>query len=401
MAGTSILNFGRELLSLCKQHLACRRNVDALRLLRRLLDLPELPPGIAAEANFLLAEIHLNHSDYKSASEKLKQAMSHDPDNADCRILLARCAEQDEEEVQENRDRQALKYLAAACKLSPEDQSKQSAYGLKLTQVGQAKKGIKLLETSYQSASDDPNVVEDFVVGLLEVDRVEDAELVVTQANYRNRDNNRFRPIRQRLEQRLREARLLGRRSAPNGDGAVLPFRNFGGSAPKPRGQKPPKHRELPPPPEEPVITTPVVLRSDMTLAEVLKRTGAPRTSAIYEMLGLVGKNRADYQRSEIAAVLLQRVFLNRLIKQMPPASKKLLKTLVQAGGYLPASVLYQNTGIDAPPSDHALPLLHLGLVYFGKESGRVPKNGPRLFAVIPADLMDRLMTVFKIPTEE
>ena len=89
----------------------------------------------------------------------------------------------------------------------------------------------------------------------------------------------------------------------------------------------------------------PVALDPELTLAEILKKSGTAATSRIYENLGLLGKSRAKDKRAEIAVVLLQRSFLNSLVRDLPAESRKLLRTVVRVGGYVPATTLFQNTG--------------------------------------------------------
>ena len=408
----AVLNMARQLLSLGRSQLESFRAVDGARTLRRLLDLPNLAPEIAAEANFLVAQIHFDRSEFAQACDTLSAALKRDPDNADCHFLFA----QANDRADDHDDSESLEHYACAAKLAPDDGRKVSAYARKLAETSGADSGLPMLEKAYSEHGDDPVVVENFVEALVEANEFDDAALLVAQASHRNADDGRFKQVRRRFEQRLRHTRLFEphRISESKGE-SILPFRAFGSTPPgKPRGSKKPARRPRDAgrndatPGAEPGdvdarsdASRPVpVLTADLTLSEVLKKSGSGPIARIHEHLGLLGTGRPHVLRAAVTKTLLQRTFLNSLTKRLPRDSNKLLRTVVRSGGYVPASVLFQNTGPDAPPPDYVQPLLQAGLLYFGRQAARGAKARQGLVAVIPTDLLDRLGTVLRIPID-
>lgn len=272
----------------------------------------------------------------------------------------------------------------------------------------QRAKGLRLLQQTYVEQGTDPVVVENFVEGLLEADRLDDAELVLKQSVYRNRDDSRFQALRRRMGIRLyaERSRRPGKPSRRVRSNTLLPFRNsdFGQPA-KPRGpRKPPlkpgksvesgaRSVNAPSPPWSP---SEAIFEPQMAISDILKALGSAYTHQLYDNLGLIGKGTPAAQRTEIRAVLAERSFLSSLVKGLPTDSRKLLRTVVRAGGYVPASVLFQNTGLDAPPPDHAQPLLKSGLIYFGKSAAN-RRTKAALVAAIPSDLLTALASVLRV----
>jgi hypothetical protein len=70
-----------------------------------------------------------------------------------------------------------------------------------------------------------------------------------------------------------------------------------------------------------------------------------------------------------------------------------LLATLVQLGGYVPATTVFQTTGSDAPPPDYAQSLISLGLVVFGQST----RGRRSMVLAVPVDLLGRLARVLKV----
>jgi hypothetical protein len=79
-------------------------------------------------------------------------------------------------------------------------------------------------------------------------------------------------------------------------------------------------------------------------------------------------------------------------------ASRKLLRTIVRVGGYVPANVL-QQTAADCSAEDNpALPLFQMGLIYKGVELNSRSKPADTSIAMIPLDLFEKLSKVLKMP---
>jgi tetratricopeptide (TPR) repeat protein len=405
----AVLNMARQLLDLGRSHLDHYRTTEALRVLRRLIELPDVPPRIAAEASYLIAQIHFNRSEYDEARGSLSEALATDPSSAECHFLLAQSNDLDES----GDDEDAVSHYAAAARLAPDDARKQAAYARKLVETKTSKKGLQILEQAYADHGSDPIVVENFVDALIEAGRLEDAELVAAQAAYRNSDDPRFGDIRRRFQQRLREIRLFDRVKLPRPGRHrwKLPFRNFG-SSPSSRRRRPTRggdgsrkrsrgHANSDgsgkEPPASAASRPAPLLHPHMTLAQALKQAGSQVTAGIYETLGLIGKRRPHLQRAEVTAALRQRAFLHSLTRRAPAESRKLLRTVVRAGGYVPAAVLFQNTGPEAPPPDSVQPLLQSGLLFLGRQPGR----GSGMVAMVPVDLLERLASVLRIRLDE
>ncbi len=68
---------------------------EGLRLLRRLVHMPTATPAMCAEANYLIAQVSMNRSEYSEAKEALREALQKDPQHAQCHFLFAQSNDQD------------------------------------------------------------------------------------------------------------------------------------------------------------------------------------------------------------------------------------------------------------------------------------------------------------------
>jgi len=260
--------------------------------------------------------------------------------------------------------------------------------------------GIAVMERAYVRHGRDPKVVSDFAQALIEADRTEDAELMVAQACDRNRDDRRFSRVRQSVQQRVWNRRI----SEPTGDGrsnrseprSVVPFRSFGGGSetPRPRGNRKVIGFTSKPTPQAKTPTSgPPVLTATMTIADVLKRMGRNTALSVGDALGLFGKEAPKDIRKEISAAFADHGFVRRQVQSLPTETRRLLRTVVRAGGFMPASVLFQNTGPDAPPPDYVQPLVEQGMLFFGREKA----SSTKLVAMTPADLIAGLAKALRV----
>src|SRR3954451_16929457 len=71
-----LFNLGADLLKR-------RRFPEGVRILRRLLETPDLSPTLAPEANQLLATVHYEHHDYAQMRRAAERALRTNPDNAE------------------------------------------------------------------------------------------------------------------------------------------------------------------------------------------------------------------------------------------------------------------------------------------------------------------------------
>ena len=130
-----------------------------------------------------------------------------------------------------------------------------------------------------------------------------------------------------------------------------------------------------------------------MTIADVLKRMGKGAALAVGESLGLFGKDAPKEVRKEISAAFADQPFIRRIVQSLPTETRRLLRTVVRAGGFMPASVLFQNTGPDAPPPDYVQPLVEKGMLFFGREKA----SSPKLVAMVPADALLPLAKALRV----
>jgi len=388
-----IVSFQRQLMDQAKAQIERGRYSEAALLLDRVIHHPRLEPEMGAEANFLLSQIHFACADVSEAEKSARLAVSASEENPDYHFILARALEEDGD------DDEALNHYAVAARLAPEDSHKVLQYARVVARQKSPSRGVRLMQSVYARQCDDPAVVASVVEGLMANEQMEEAELVVRQVMYRHGDDVRFRRIRDRFRS-LRCEMLLGRKPiGSDGSSEVIPYRNPQVLAMgKPGGARRPNRDESTPPPKppvkRPVSFDPIAIDEGMTTLEVLRRSGAGVIASIYDSLGLLGKVESDSQAREIAAFLADADSLARVVKELPAASRKLLKTLVQLGGYVPATAVFQTTGPDAPPPDFAQPLFASGLASFGRTTRT--RRQPMVVS-IPVDLLGRLSRILKI----
>lgn len=396
MSGT--LRFESRLIDLAREYFDAGRLSACREVLSRVLSFASLPPDEAAQANYLLAQVHFETSDIENATQSLRESVRANPNNADYRFRLAQALEESEE------SQEALGHYAAAVRLDPGDGRKVTGYARVLARVKNADQGLRLLGCAYRSHGAEPAVVEEVVEGLLENDRLDDAELVVRQASYRYGQDHGFRRLRDRFRTRSLESRLY--RKPINCDGAseILPFRNPSNlSLSKPGGARRPKRDEnfvAAPASKEssthPAARGPIAVDEGMTLPEILRRSGSSCVAGIYDNLGLMGKTDPSQRSRDVVGALSDNDNLASIVRGLPLASRRLLKSVVQLGGYVPAAAVFQTAGPDAPPPDFAQPLLAAGLVYFGRSTKRRANKNP-LMLVVPIDLLGRLARVLRV----
>jgi tetratricopeptide (TPR) repeat protein len=385
---SSFVSFPQRLLERARDQIRRGGLAEAARTLDHIIHHPKLDPAIACEGNFLLAQVRFALADLSGAEQSARKALALDADNPDYHHLLGRMLEESDSD-------QAGEHFSQAARLSPNDPRKVLSFGKSIADRKDHEQGVRLIESAYAHAPDDPDVVESVMDGLLDHGRIDEAELVVTQALYRHIDDRRFRLIRDRFRARRCELMLTKRAKGSDGAMEIIPYRNPILSARKPGGAKRPDRSKTPPAPPVPgpVRTTPTAIDEGMSLLEILRRSGSAASSSIYHSLGLLGKDDFESQAREIASFLSDADSLERIIRDLPPASRKLLGTLVQLGGYVPATTVFQTTGVDAPPPDYAQSLIALGLVVFGQSTrGRRP-----MVLAVPFDLLGRLARILKV----
>jgi hypothetical protein len=397
MSGT--LRFHSLLIEQASSFLRSGRPDAAIALLNRVLSMPALPPDRAADANYLLAQACFAASQLDAAADSLRQSLERKPDDADCHYLLAQALEQSDH------GGEALPHYAKAVQLDPADGRKVASYARALARRKDRGRGVRLLQSAYADHASNPEVVETVVQGLVENDEIDEAELVAAQSAFRHGADHRFRKLREWVRVRTLEARLYGRARGSDGESEILAFRDpASNSLRKPGGAKRPNRDGEPPAgpkshPKPRPASRPVALDAGMSLVEILRRSGAGQVAAVYENLGLIGKQGSADQIADIASAFAEQETLASIVRDLPRASRKLLKTLVQLGGYVPAGAVFQFDGPDAPPPDYLQPLVAKGLAYFGR-STKTRRGGSSMVVATPADLVGRLARVLKVKVE-
>lgn len=379
----SLLNMSQELYELARRRLERGDLTEGMRCLRHLLELPDVPPRLAAEANYLLAQAAFKMTDYAIARKRLSKVIERNPMHGEAHFLLARAHELDEA----GSPQKAVNHYRRAYQLAPDDPQKATSLGRLLVERNDFDEGLALLQRAYRNAGDDPEVVENYVNGLLAAGRLDDAELVAAQAAYRNRHDPRFAELRLRIRGELL-ARSLGVEAAgTDGASQVLQYRNpaippeVAASLPTTRRRSGAHSTAT----RRNWHMAPVRLRRTDRLDAVLKTLGQCYTLRLHQSLELTPGRDEDH-RAQVVAALLDPDRLTALVRLLPKHSRRALRSLVKVGGIVPATVLCQNTGPDAPPPDYLQPLLACGLVYFSGEPRR--KDVPaQLLVVIPRDL--------------
>lgn len=199
------------------------RTHDALSLLRRHANQPELTTPVAADAQHLMGELCLNLHKHRQARQHCTAALRIQPNDGAIHHLMANAIDRDPEVDA----RSAARYYRRALELSPNDPTILSDAGLFYVDMGQAEKGIRLLRRAVELSPDDLDALQSLVVALGELDRFDEAREELNKARFRHGRNPRF--LKHASDLDFQESRRLQRRAkaeATTGQpvGGVLPF---------------------------------------------------------------------------------------------------------------------------------------------------------------------------------
>jgi tetratricopeptide (TPR) repeat protein len=219
------LKLPEHLLELGRQYLRQGRDREALDVLGKLIRLGGLPSLVAEEAQVALAEVLLRQGEYAQARRHLHVAIVHRPDSAEYHHLMAVAIDDDEDG---DRHR-ALYYFRKAAELAPDEPAYQCHYGLCLIEMGQPRKGRRLLERAVELDPDEEEWLRHLTEHLMERGEEEEARRLVLFALFRNPDKDAFRQLWQDLRfwsarRRQRETRRPTRLDAADAP-SVLPFK--------------------------------------------------------------------------------------------------------------------------------------------------------------------------------
>ncbi len=248
------LNFVDHLLLMGRNLQRLGQNQAAARLFLRLSTFPHLSMGLAEEAQFRLAELHLNLGQYKKARRHLAAALAYQPDNPHYHHLMATILEDDDEGNQDL----ALEHYRLAVKFDPHHTDYLCDHGLCALGQDRAAEGLKALRRAAELAPDDPEVLRRVVQGLGEEGELGEAQSLLRAALFRHPRDERFKDLWSRhqfqvlsAEQDSPSPARLKKPARP----MLLPFvRPAPDNHPKPVGRKLVR-RDLPsptPPPHQP-----------------------------------------------------------------------------------------------------------------------------------------------------
>ena len=212
------------------------RRADALAQVARLLTLPDLPAGVAADAHRLAAELEIETESYKAARRHLRAATALEPAHARTHYLAGVALERDPA----GDDRRAARRFRRASTLVPGSALYRAAFGRAAVRCGMVKTGLTELRTAADAGLTYTAILRIVIDGLVEAGRVANARRVLVQARFARPHD----PTVKAMWERVRfEAARTGQRTArrtqearPATEGAFrsLPFVRLVGGSPRP-----------------------------------------------------------------------------------------------------------------------------------------------------------------------
>src|SRR5262249_32379920 len=166
---STTLHFIDQLLSSARNLQRYGREYDALRILRRLAGLRNLPADAAEETQSRLGEIYLNQRRYRQARRHLAAALRYQPDHAGYHYLMARAdyAEDTGDPLQ------PAEHYRRSLALDPNQPHCRTEYGRLALEQEEIEEGLAALYQAVEQAPDDPETVRQLVEGLRQVDRTD------------------------------------------------------------------------------------------------------------------------------------------------------------------------------------------------------------------------------------
>lgn len=211
-----LLRLGRNLFDLGQTQ-------RAARIFERLSSLPELPADLAAQTQYLLAEVHARTQQFRKARRHLAAALAYGPDEVEYHYMMATLIDADDD----CEPRRALEHYRTALDLDPEYSQCLADYGACALKAGETREGLKALRRAGELAPDDPEVIETVVEGLRQAGKSDEAKQLLRAALFRNPRASRFRELWNRhqfelLKSQQREIREVN--EAPRQGPVILPF---------------------------------------------------------------------------------------------------------------------------------------------------------------------------------
>lgn len=164
---------------------------QATTLLQKLSNFRDLPPDVAEESQYRLAELALERREYKQARRHLAVALAYQPEEASYHYLMAVAIEDDPDS---DKARAGRRYRRAIT-LDPENPLYLADYGAHQFQAGAVATGLELMREAAALAPDDPDIVGQLAKYLREHGALDEAQSVVRLALFRNSADRRFRNL--------------------------------------------------------------------------------------------------------------------------------------------------------------------------------------------------------------
>lgn len=284
------------------------RFAEAGVVLRRLLGFRYLPHHVAERAQFYLADMALSEGQYAKARRHLAAALVRNDRSAEYHFLMACALDWDD-----GSDPQQVSYhYRRALELEPGQPLYSSAYALRRlrteTLAEPARTEVRQrLSCAFSAEPDDPDVVYNYVAGLLELGgHPLEAELALRRALRRWPDVAAFHELWHRGGGRPWE-RDDGATETPLPTPTILRF----------------------PVPRTPAPARPPAARSAARLRTALARCNAAQLRAIAQTLGLDTTRSVAASRDAIGRLLLDAGSLREVVRRLSPDSREIAQVLV------------------------------------------------------------------------
>ena len=373
-----IINLAEGLLKQGRELWEQDRYDEATGALTRLLGLKGIPTDIAERAQFYLGDMHLAQGYYQKARRHLTAALATGTGTGEVHFLMACALDwEDHSNLQ-----QAYRHYRRAAELDPGQPLYVSAYAMTRlrrngTKARADRKSLQLLRQAFAAAPDDPDVVYNYVSGLLEMNRYKELELPLQRARKQWPGHPAFEEL---------WFELLGQRGIAPRTIKIQRRENE-----RPDHDKDPVILRFPAPPRKRLANK--SLRPNARLKSALQVLTAKEIGEIGTKLGLNIDGNMAAQRDRIRDTLADDISLRTLVSHLSVRAKKLFQTIVNAGGKLESTRFEVRKDGKTGHQPHVVgrlsvrpidELRQMGLVYYAN-----PTAGPSKvqLAIVPSDM--------------
>jgi tetratricopeptide (TPR) repeat protein len=349
-----------------------------------------LSPQVAERAQFYLGDIQLAQGHYSKARRHLAAAIGSGIGIGETHFLMACALEWDDEADVEA----AYRHYRRAVELEPGEPLYSSAYALMRIRrrPGKAKydrESLQRLRNSFTASPEDPDIVYNYAFGLIEMNRRNEAQLVLRRARKRWPDHPAFEGLW--LDYLMRQGRIPQAKSSASATARLRRISND-----EPRLLKFPCKSS-----PEPAVPP---LRASARLSTALRSLNGSRLRMVSRQLGVEPSTDAGQTRNAIVRQLRDKDRLGALVAGLSVGSRHLIQVLCNAGGSIVRKELRLRidspTGVRGPHwgkrRRSASPLDELrqcGLVYLVPASGGTTTSEK---VMIPSDLREVLRHVLR-----